>query len=88
MTMLDGIGIGYSKPQGAYYIFVDIRSTGLTSAAFVKRAREEAKLVFQSGTIGGGAGEGFIRGALTTASPAFEEGLERFKAFIKKLKTD
>jgi aminotransferase len=87
MTMLDSIGIGYSKPQGAYYIFVDIRSTGLTSAAFVKRAREEAKLVFQPGTIGGGAGEGFIRGALTTASPAFEEGLERFKAFIQKLKS-
>ncbi|MBA3873217.1 MAG: pyridoxal phosphate-dependent aminotransferase [Anaerolineae bacterium] len=87
MTLLESIGIGYSKPQGAYYIFVDIRSTGLTSAAFVKRAREEAKLVFQPGTIGGGAGEGFIRGAMTTASPAFEEGLERFKAFIQKLKS-
>ncbi len=88
MAMLDEIGIGYSKPQGAYYIFVDIRSTGLTSAAFVKKAREEAKLVFQPGTIGGGAGEGFIRGALTTASPAFEEGLERFKAFMAKLKAE
>lgn len=86
MKLLDEISIGYSKPQGAYYVFIDIRSTGLTSAAFVKRAREEAKLVFQPGTIGGGAGEGFIRGALTTPSPAFEEGLERFKAFIQKLK--
>ena len=88
MTILDSIGIRYSKPQGAYYIFVDIRSTGLTSATFVKRAREEAKLVFQPGTVGGGAGEGFIRGALTTASPAFEEGLERFKTFIQKLKAE
>ncbi|MCA0457476.1 MAG: aminotransferase class I/II-fold pyridoxal phosphate-dependent enzyme [Chloroflexi bacterium] len=87
MALLDSIGIGYSKPQGAYYIFIDIRSTGLTSAAFVKRAREEAKLVFQPGTIGGGAGEGFIRGALTTPSPTFEEGLERFKAFIARLKS-
>ncbi len=87
MKLLDSIGIGYSKPQGAYYIFIDIRSTGLTSGAFVKRAREEAKLVFQPGTIGGGAGEGFIRGALTTPSPAFEEGLERFKVFIEKLKS-
>ncbi len=87
MTLLDSIGMGYSEPQGSYYVFIDIRSTGLTSAAFVKRAREEAKLVFQPGTIGGGAGEGFIRGALTTGSPAFEEGLERFKAFIQKLKS-
>lgn len=86
MDTLDQIGIGYSKPQGAYYIFIDIRSTGLTSGEFVKRAREEAKLVFQPGTIGGGAGEGFIRGALTTPSPAFEEGLVRFKTFIQTLK--
>ncbi len=87
MALLDEIGIGYSKPQGAYYVFIDVRATGMTSAAFVKRAREEAKLVFQPGTIGGGAGEGFIRGALTTPSPSFEEGLQRFKDFIQKLKS-
>jgi aminotransferase len=85
MAMLDEIGLPYARPQGAYYIFIDIRPTGLTSAEFVRRAREEARLVFQPGTIGGGAGEGFIRGALTKASPDFDEGLERFRAFIRKL---
>lgn len=84
MAALDEIGLPYSKPQGAYYIFIDIRPTGLNSAEFVSLAREEARLVFQPGTIGGGAGEGFIRGALTKASPEFEEGLERFKAFVRK----
>lgn len=85
MATLDRIGLPYSKPQGAYYIFIDIRPTGLTSAAFVNRAREEARLTFQPGTIGGGAGEGFIRGALTTPSPKFEEGLERFTEFVRPL---
>ena len=64
---------------------IDIRPTGLTSAEFVQRAREEAKLVFQPGTIGGGAGEGFIRGALTKASPEFDEGLNRFTRFVRGL---
>ncbi|MCC7449373.1 MAG: aminotransferase class I/II-fold pyridoxal phosphate-dependent enzyme [Anaerolineae bacterium] len=86
MQALDDMGLPYSKPQGAYYVFIDIRPTGLTSAEFVSKAREEARLVFQPGTIGGGAGEGFIRGALTMPSPKFEEGLERLKAFIKSLK--
>jgi aminotransferase len=86
MAMLDSINLPYSQPQGAYYIFIDIRPTGMTSAEFVARAREEAKLVFQPGTIGGGAGEGFIRGALTTASPKFEEGLARFAGFIRGLR--
>ena len=85
MQTLDGIPLPYSEPQGAYYVFIDIRPTGLTSAEFVKRAREEARLVFQPGTIGGGAGEGFIRGALTKGSPEFEEGLERFSAFVRGL---
>lgn len=82
MQTLDSIPLPYSEPQGAYYVFIDIRPTGLTSAEFVARAREEARLVFQPGTIGGGAGEGFIRGALTKGSPEFEEGLERFKSFV------
>ena len=86
MKALDEVQIPYSKPQGAYYIFIDIRPTGLSSAEFVRRAREEARLVFQPGTIGGGAGEGFIRGALTKGSPEFEEGLERFQTFIRKLR--
>lgn len=85
MQMLDSIALHYTEPQGAYYVFIDIRPTGLTSAQFVGKAREEAKLVFQPGTIGGGAGEGFIRGALTTPSPKFEEGLDRFATFIRSL---
>lgn len=85
MQMLDTIPLPYSEPQGAYYVFIDIRPTGLTSAEFVARAREEALLVFQPGTIGGGAGEGFIRGALTKGSPEFETGLERFKTFVQGL---
>jgi aminotransferase len=85
MDMLDSIALPYTQPQGAYYIFIDIRPTGLSSAEFVARVREEAHLVFQPGTIGGGAGEGFIRGALTKGSPEFETGLERFAAFVKSL---
>ncbi len=85
LQTLDAIPLPYSEPQGAYYVFIDIRPTGLTSAQFVARAREEARLVFQPGTIGGGAGEGFIRGALTKGSPEFEEGLERFATFVRGL---
>lgn len=84
---LDNIGLSYCEPQGAYYVFIDIRSTGLSSAQFVQQARQEARVVFQPGTIGGGAGEGFIRGALTRASPQFEEGLERFSQFVRKIKS-
>jgi len=42
METLDSIGVPYTQPQGAYYVFIDIRATGLSSAEFVSRAREEA----------------------------------------------
>lgn len=85
LETLNEVGLPFSEPQGAYYVFIDIRPTGLTSKAFVEKARTEAKLVFQPGTIGGGAGEGFIRGALTKGSPEFEQGLERFRDFVRTL---
>jgi aminotransferase len=85
MESLNELALPYSQPQGAYYVFVDIRPTGLTSAAFVEYAREHAKLVFQPGTIGGGAGEGFIRAALTRSSPDLDAGLERFRTLIRGL---
>ncbi|MFW5772900.1 MAG: pyridoxal phosphate-dependent aminotransferase, partial [Phototrophicaceae bacterium] len=53
LETLDAVGLPYGEPQGAYYVFIDIRPTGLTSAQFVQRAREEARLVLQPGTIGG-----------------------------------
>lgn len=85
MDTLNEIGLPYNHPQGAYYVFFDIRPTGLTSAQFVAKARTEARLVFQPGTIGGGAGEGFIRGALTKGSPDFETGLARLREFTTGL---
>jgi aminotransferase len=85
MSALASMGLSYTQPQGSYYVFFDVRRTGLTSAQFVARARAEAQLIFQPGTIGGGAGEGFIRGALTKASPEFDQGLDRLAAFVRSL---
>lgn len=79
MTTLDSLGLAYSEPQGAYYVATDIGTTGLGSAEFSKRMREEVKVIM------GSAGAGFMRASLMQASPQFEEGLERFSQFVKGL---
>lgn len=84
METLDQIGLPYCKPQGAYYVFIDIRPTGLSSAEFVERAHDDARLIFQTGTINGSAGEGFVRASLTLPSPKFDEGLERLQDFVRE----
>lgn len=83
---LDEMDLPYAEPQGAYYVFVDIRPTGLDAQTFVRRARDEAKLTL--GTGGGGAGEGFLRGSLMQASPFLEEGLERLGSFVSKIRRE
>jgi aspartate/methionine/tyrosine aminotransferase len=77
MSALDAAGLAYNEPRGAYYVFFDIRSTGLDAGTFVRRAREEAKI-----TLGVG-GQGFIRGSLMQSELA--EGLARLTTFVDRL---
>lgn len=83
MEALDRIGLPYVRPRGAYYVFFDVRPTGLDAKTFVRRAGEEAGVTL--GTGGGGAAEGWIRGSLMQRSPKLEEGLERLAAFVRGL---
>jgi aspartate/methionine/tyrosine aminotransferase len=79
MKTLGMLGLPYSKPQGAYYVAVDISATGLSSSQFSQRLRDEAKIVM------GTSGEKLMRASLMQKSPQFEEGLERFGKFVKSL---
>lgn len=79
MKKLDDLGIRYAEPQGAYYVAIDTSGSGMSAAAFGKRLRDESKVVL------GRAGENVLRGSLMQASPQFEEGLERFTAFVRGL---
>lgn len=83
MAALDRMGLPYVRPRGAYYVFFDVRPTGLDARTFVRRAGEEAGVTL--GTGGGGAAEGWIRGSLMQRSPKLEEGLERLAGFVRGL---
>lgn len=77
MSALDSVGLRYNEPQGSYYVFFDVRSTGVDATTFVRRAREEAKV-----TLGVG-GEGFLRGSLMQSE--LHQGLDRLTGFVQRL---
>ena len=83
MAALDGMGLPYLRPKGAYYVFFDVRPTGLDAKTFVRRAGDEALVTL--GTGGGGAGEGWIRGSLMQRSPHLEEAFDRLAGFVRGL---
>ena len=94
MKKLEGIDeVSFIKPQGAFYIMVDITYfigksiNGIkinNSIEFAKILLEEEKVAVIPGAAFGL--ENFIRLSYATSMEVIEEGLERIKAFADKLK--
>ena len=83
---LNRIGLPCFEPKGAFYVFPDIRSTGLTSEEFCTRLLQEHKIACVPGTAFGASGEGHIRCSYATSIDKLSIALERMEAFVKSLK--
>ncbi|MBC8075490.1 MAG: pyridoxal phosphate-dependent aminotransferase [Chloroflexales bacterium] len=85
MRGLDAMGLTYGYPKGAYYLTLNITSTGLTSQQFAVAMRDEAHVI-----VGGGGGtsdpynEGYNRASLTMPYERIEEGLARMAPVVAK----
>ena len=87
--LLDGLakidGIRCNRPNGAFYVFADISSFGLSSVEFCNRLLDEQRVVCIPGSAFGECGEGFIRIAYTCSDDNLYEALNRISCFCKKL---
>jgi len=80
-AQLDRDGVGYLLPQGAFYLWVDVRDRcdGDVKAWSLELLRERGVAVAPGTTFGAG-GEGWIRVSLATATDDLLEGLARIAA--------
>lgn len=69
------------EPQGAFYVFVDVRPTGLTSEEFSKRLLEEEKVAVVPGEAFGKEGSGFVRLSYAGKPEDLSEGVKRLRKF-------
>ncbi|MDO7907395.1 aminotransferase class I/II-fold pyridoxal phosphate-dependent enzyme [Paenibacillus sp. JX-17] len=83
---LRDIGLECHEPQGAFYAFPSITSTGLSSEEFSQRLLVEGKVAAVPGTAFGLGGEGFIRCSYATSVAQLTEALDRIGRFVAKLK--
>lgn len=74
------------KPEGAFYLFLNIKQTGMTSDDFAKFLLEEAGVATIPGSVFGEAGEGFIRLSYATSYENIVEAVEKIKVAMSKLK--
>ena len=83
---LNRIGLKCYEPKGAFYVFPDITSTGLSSDEFCERFLMEEKVAVISGSAFGPGGEGFIRCCYATSMKDIAEALTRMDNFLTNLR--
>jgi aspartate/methionine/tyrosine aminotransferase len=78
-------GIECPTPDGSFYVFPDVRGTGMTAQQFTDYLIERHSVGVVAGTAFGDRGEGHVR--LTYAAPddVLDEGLERIRQAVEAL---
>ncbi|MBR6542792.1 MAG: aminotransferase class I/II-fold pyridoxal phosphate-dependent enzyme, partial [Anaerotignum sp.] len=64
-------------PKGTFYLFVNIKDTGLTSQEVTDRILQEAHVLVLPGDAFGTCGEGFLRIACTVNKDVLKEAFDR-----------
>ncbi len=79
------IGLKCPKPQGAFYAFPSIASTGLTSMEFCKRLLDEEKVAVVPGSAFGVSGEGSFRAAYAASFEAIDKAIAGMYRLLGRL---
>ncbi len=80
------MGLDTFEALGAFYVFPDIRSTGLSSDEFATQLLRSEKVAVVPGTAFGDSGEGFVRISYAYSLENLKIALERIRRFVEGLK--
>lgn len=78
------IGLPCFNPGGAFYVFPDIRPTGLTSEEFTERLIREEKVAVVPGNSFGDCGEGYIRCSYAASVENLTEAFKRIGRLVQR----
>ena len=79
-SRLRDMNLSFPEPEGAFYVFVDIRKFGLDSGTFCTRMIREGKVAAVPGACFGA--EGYIRLSYCYSDAELKKGLDRMEAFL------
>jgi aspartate aminotransferase len=78
-------GVHAQKPQGAFYVFPNVKSFGISSKEIQRRLLDEEGVAVLAGTDFGSAGDGYIRLCYATSMEIIERALEKVHKFFVRL---
>ena len=69
-----------SPPPGTFYLYVNVKETGLTDVEFTMKVLKDAHVVVVPGTDFGDCGAGYVRICTTVGLPKLMEAFDRIEA--------
>lgn len=82
---LNEIGLDCHLPGGAFYVFPDIRRSGLSSKEFAMRLLQQEAVACVPGSAFGVSGEGFLRCCYATAFDDIRTATDKIERFVNTL---
>lgn len=79
------MGMDCFEPEGAFYCFPSIQSTGLTSNEFCERLIHSQRVAVVPGDAFGECGEGFVRVSYCYSISNLKEAMKRIRLFLDEL---
>lgn len=86
VSRLNGMGLHCFNPGGAFYVFPEIRSTGLTSKEFAIQLLEKKSVAVVPGSAFSSAGEGFVRCCYATAPELIAKAMDLMEEFVNEVR--
>ena len=83
---LNEMGLKTFEPKGAFYVFPNITSSGMSSEEFCEKLLQEKHVAIVPGTAFGSAGEGFARISYAYSLDHLREAFKRIKEFLEEHK--
>lgn len=83
---LNEMGLKCHMPQGAFYVFFDISSSGLSSNDYAIKLISEYKVAVVPGDAFGKSGEGFVRISYASSMNELKEALNRIEKMHHEFK--
>jgi aspartate aminotransferase len=88
-VIVDGLnrlpGVSCLKPRGAFYVFPNIKGTGLSSSELASRLLEEAGVALLAGSDFGEYGDGYLRLSFANSIENIQLALESMHQFLTGL---
>ena len=84
LPALDEMGLSYGNPGGAFYVYINVSGTGMSTPDFCEKLLRETGVMLFPGTMFGDHDPSYIRMSFLQPIDKLRDAVERMKGFMAK----